>query len=298
MAAEPPFTDAGADIIIRSSDLVDLRVHKLILSLGSPVFDTMFNLPQPSDAPTAQSALPIIAVSEGSRTMAKFLKLFYPAAEIDVDNLTDVGDMLELSTKYDVEGGGRKRACKLLLSPVFLKNEPSRVFAIAHKYQLEQEVKLAASYTLRHPRFGTQYCTELEHLPAAAYYQLAEYNSRCRDAVACVTAPPDLLWIPSEDFVWFTCTCGRCQPGEVTVRILNGAKSTQPRKWWLDYMRDVAAALENTPCFDAIAISDKVDIALQKALDCSYCAKPAYAHMKRFNEILSAEIEQAISKVR
>ncbi|EMD39269.1 hypothetical protein CERSUDRAFT_122690 [Gelatoporia subvermispora B] len=41
-----PFTKSSADVIIRSSDGVDFRVHRIVLAEASPVFEGMFSLPQ------------------------------------------------------------------------------------------------------------------------------------------------------------------------------------------------------------------------------------------------------------
>ena len=44
---EHPFNKPTADVILRSSDDVDFRVHKVILAEASPVFEGMFSIPQP-----------------------------------------------------------------------------------------------------------------------------------------------------------------------------------------------------------------------------------------------------------
>ena len=46
--AQPPFDKLSADVILRSSDRVDFRVHRTILVEASPVFSDMFSLPQPT----------------------------------------------------------------------------------------------------------------------------------------------------------------------------------------------------------------------------------------------------------
>ncbi|KAJ7206395.1 hypothetical protein GGX14DRAFT_310226, partial [Mycena pura] len=51
-----------ADAILRSRDGADFYIHTVILSLVSPVFETMFSLPQ--SPPT--SAIPIIRMEEDS----------------------------------------------------------------------------------------------------------------------------------------------------------------------------------------------------------------------------------------
>ncbi|KAF8273062.1 hypothetical protein EI94DRAFT_1564704 [Lactarius quietus] len=43
----PPFDDADADIILRSSDQVDFHVYRVLLSKSSPFFKSIFSLPQP-----------------------------------------------------------------------------------------------------------------------------------------------------------------------------------------------------------------------------------------------------------
>ncbi|KAJ7739358.1 hypothetical protein B0H16DRAFT_1729451 [Mycena metata] len=75
--AQYPFANApGADTILRSADGVDFYVHRAILSLVSPVFEMMFQLPQPDDAP----AVPVIDVQELSAVLDRVLRFFYPGA--------------------------------------------------------------------------------------------------------------------------------------------------------------------------------------------------------------------------
>lgn len=44
--ADAPFNAPGADFILRAFDNVDFRVHKAILSVASPVFESMFTFPK------------------------------------------------------------------------------------------------------------------------------------------------------------------------------------------------------------------------------------------------------------
>lgn len=54
--ADPPFDKASADCILRSADQahVDFRVYRLVLSLASSVFESMFSLPD-SNIPSRSS---------------------------------------------------------------------------------------------------------------------------------------------------------------------------------------------------------------------------------------------------
>ncbi|KAI6016058.1 hypothetical protein PISMIDRAFT_17780 [Pisolithus microcarpus 441] len=62
---------------------VDFHVFKLFLSLASPFFETLFDLPQPSEAANAdmeiKDGLPVIPVSDGSKTLDLLLRFYYPA---------------------------------------------------------------------------------------------------------------------------------------------------------------------------------------------------------------------------
>lgn len=68
-----------ADIVLRSGgpDVVEFRAHRNILSIASPIFDTMFSLPQPG----AEKTLPACDLSEDSNTLQALLKFVYPVEE-------------------------------------------------------------------------------------------------------------------------------------------------------------------------------------------------------------------------
>lgn len=68
-----------ADIILRSGGpkLVEFRAHRTILSIASPVFETMFSLPQPA----ADKSLPVCDLSEDANTLDALLRLIYPVEE-------------------------------------------------------------------------------------------------------------------------------------------------------------------------------------------------------------------------
>lgn len=52
--AEGPFNNLSADVIIRSSDLVDFYVRKIIVVEASPVFAGMFTIRIPEEASASQ----------------------------------------------------------------------------------------------------------------------------------------------------------------------------------------------------------------------------------------------------
>ncbi|EKM51012.1 uncharacterized protein PHACADRAFT_262958, partial [Phanerochaete carnosa HHB-10118-sp] len=84
MQAPPPpfvFDIAHADVILRSSDSKDFPMYKVDLARSSPVFETMFSLPQPdlSDSQSElESGLPIIELSETADVLQVLLRFYLP----------------------------------------------------------------------------------------------------------------------------------------------------------------------------------------------------------------------------
>src|SRR6202041_1557624 len=77
----PTFDVPDTNIIIRSSDLVDFRVHKSVLAMTSPFFRDLFSLPQPSDTKTSDG-LPVVELSEDSELLNSLVSIIYPARTV------------------------------------------------------------------------------------------------------------------------------------------------------------------------------------------------------------------------
>ena len=72
-----PFDVPDANLIIRSSDYVDFRVHKPVLAMSSPFFKDLLSLPQPHDSDTVDG-LPMIQFSEDSELLNCLFSMLYP----------------------------------------------------------------------------------------------------------------------------------------------------------------------------------------------------------------------------
>jgi len=76
-----PFCVSDANLIVRSSDLVDFRVHKSVLAIASPIFSDALTLPQPSDSEVVDG-FPMIQVSEDSEVLNCLLSILYPVPTV------------------------------------------------------------------------------------------------------------------------------------------------------------------------------------------------------------------------
>lgn len=134
------FEAPDADIILRSSDGKEFRVHKVILSLASPVFQGMFDLPQPKE-PT-----PVVDFPESSDVLQPFVQYLYPCSPPKISDLAMWADLYTVADKYSTEVV--TDLLRDMLIPRFLETSPLRVYALASHWGFEEEAKVASTRTL------------------------------------------------------------------------------------------------------------------------------------------------------
>ncbi|EIW75070.1 hypothetical protein CONPUDRAFT_26165, partial [Coniophora puteana RWD-64-598 SS2] len=303
--ASSPFDHPKADVFLRSADGMYFRVFKLFLSLASPFFEAMFSLPQPDNADGEnRDGLPVIPVSESSKTLDSFLKFCYPstlAEDPDLIQLDDVVDIIEASRKYEVPII-EKRLGRALSIPSILEQDPYRCFAIACRSGMQKEAELAAPYTLRLPLIPPMF-PEIKMISSTQLLDLLSYHSQCSMAVSAV-CKNHKQWIedrPSASQLWLTTYkshFGRCR---ATTRYCFPYNDEQFNvvEWWADYMDEILPLVQDRPCKSTITgfpfnkIIEKV-----QALDCTTCAKTVRSGVVEFNNTLAMEVEKATSNVR
>ena len=185
ITAPHPFDRTDADIVLRSSDLVDFHVFSQVLLAASPFFEGMFDIPQP---PLYQQQLkdgrPIIEVSEESVVLDTILRICYPINNPSEWSLEEVEPALRAAIKYEMELPTTVLTTRLKsLIPV----SPFQVWAIACRLRLEEVASIAADevrctgktpqvLARRHPilRFEGSEC--LDGVSAGDFYRLCEYD--------------------------------------------------------------------------------------------------------------------------
>ncbi|KAJ7678647.1 hypothetical protein B0H17DRAFT_944343 [Mycena rosella] len=141
-----PFDDISADVILRSSDGIDFRVYRVVLSLASPFFKQMFSLPQPVTEPE----VPNITVTESALVLDRALRFWYPGAEpVAGETLDEFRDTLEaVILKYDMQfliPNAKKHLRK------HIDQDPLAVYAIACCHRWKDVALEAAKASLRLP---------------------------------------------------------------------------------------------------------------------------------------------------
>ncbi|KIP06167.1 hypothetical protein PHLGIDRAFT_19522 [Phlebiopsis gigantea 11061_1 CR5-6] len=224
------FDSPNADLVLRSSTPkgVEFRVHQCILAQASPFFEHMFQLPQPEAGP---SHIPVVDVSESSQTLEYLLRYVYPVPKPDVSSLDELVPVLEAASKYDFTVV-IDHLRTVLVSPPFLASDPVRVYAIACRFDLDAEARLASRHTLTIDVLDGPLIEDLKGITAYQYHQLLNLH-RARAAAA-----QELLILPD------TVKCMMC----------NGTHygAFYPPKWWKDYEERARKELAARPTADII----------------------------------------------
>jgi hypothetical protein len=293
--APSPFDDSKADIILRSIDQVDFRVYKCLLSLASPVFETMFTLPQPSEttiADEARDGLTVIPIDESARTLHSLLAFCHPGCVPILDNLDDIQEVLRLAMKFDMQGVAQ-RVVQVLRAPEFMQKEPLRVFAIACRFRFEDEARLAAKETLRFPVSEWKFVKELEYTSGGTHQHLLDYFFHCCVAAGEVASCFD--WITRSDYVWFTCTSSSCSDSRKTL-VDVGDNAYCPKFWWKKHMQRANATLQICPHYEIISKRDWMLAALKESR-CITCLRQGPKDLVRFSNEFSKEVLRRTSEV-
>ena len=176
-----PFDEDDADVTLRTSDNVEFRVHRVILSLASSVFKDMFSMPQPSLGSTDEndSTREPITVSEDGETLDIFLRICYPTINPKLSSLGQLRDVLAAATKYDAPLV-LDQMREALMAPEFLDSQPLVVFTIACIFHMEEVAQAAAETATTAPNLMSTFdYPKLEDVSAGAYHRLLQlYRTR------------------------------------------------------------------------------------------------------------------------
>ena len=306
--AAAPFDHPKADIILRSSDNIDFRVFRLFLSLASPFFETLFDIPQPADENEDQDVrdgLAVVPVTEDSKTLDALLRFCYPCTLADdpkLDVLQDAMEVLEAARKYSLDVI-EKKARQAIASPKILEAEPLRCFAVAHRGHLREETLHAAKYTLSQPLIPSWF-QEIDLITATDLLSLLTYHKRCADAVSSLKL--DLSWITShygsgQGCSWLYCYdsyrnsyCGCAKSGAPKYKLSWFDNSPQ---WWEDFMGETFTELRDKPSKETVKVVSEKTVQSVKVQNCYICSPKITESMRDFLDLFARKIEENVSQV-
>jgi hypothetical protein len=206
-ASPPPedFNMRNTDVILRSSDGANFRVHRLVLTTASPFFDDLFSLPQPDEDETIDGAH-VICLPEDKEVLHSLITMLYPIPSVLPDSYNKVLDLLTASQKYDmaaVQSSIRAEVSRKSY-PLLTGAAVFHTYAIASSKGLIPEMENAARLTLDYPMTFESIGDELRLFNGWALRDLASFRKRCRDSlVQCLESFLDYRDGPSK--IWTYC---------------------------------------------------------------------------------------------
>jgi hypothetical protein len=151
---DPPFVPLrlnvpDADIIVRSSDQVNFRVHKSLLAMSSPFFEDLLSLPQPPDDEIVDG-LPVVQLSEDASLLNCLVSLLYPIPPVRPSSYEKVFALLVACQKYDMVSiqSYIRSEIRLGTFPAPVEAEAFSAYALASSMGLVLEAENAARLTL------------------------------------------------------------------------------------------------------------------------------------------------------
>lgn len=297
--ATPPFDNPRrADVILRSSDLVDFHVYKLILSLASPVFETMFTLPATSSSDTMMAddddhrhGLSVVKLMEDSCTLEALLQACYPTTGPHLNSIDSVLHILGVAEKYEIT------ACHELARVVIAslaEDQPIRAYAVACRYGFKDVAVRAARacLTMTFDSIVRTNCPELTTVTGSQYQNLLQYHRDCGQKVSQLTSTLD--WIKDDDCDGLVpasnsgCRCLSRSPGK--------CRYGPPYVW--GYLARAGAALREHPM--ASVVFQASVFTAPEYVHCGYakCHGDKTKAMGNFVRLLSVAVNTAIVQVR
>ncbi|PSR78289.1 hypothetical protein PHLCEN_2v7485 [Hermanssonia centrifuga] len=317
------FTKPEADVIVRSSDEIEFRVHKSVLSTASCIFADTFGVPQPEsfkviddelDDAGGKDDLPIVALTEDAETLRVILRTLYADGISTIEDLGLLARVLAAAEKYEMAGIISTLA-PFLHTPRFLESEPFRVFAIAYHFTLPETILIAAKATLLHP-FPSSLPPELEYLPTPdVYHKLLLYRTRCEATLEPTLVDWMSVWIGFDESrfrhsiragamdmpAWSTVDrggCSFCVRGTYTTLNKYGVLPL----WFIDHLertRDMFKDRIEGPTVKSLKLLEKT-ISILPSIGSNGgcdCAEEAPLQLMQFSERLSDKLDEKLAEV-
>ena len=299
-----PFDHPQADVILRSSDNIDFRVFKLFLSLASPVFETMFGLPQPAEGADldeeTRDGLPVVSVSEDSKTLDALLRFCYPstlAEDPSLDGFTFATEILEAAKKYSLDAIERI-VCKALFNPRILEVDSLPCFVVARRADLHEQCALAAKYSLREPLIPARF-EGIQFISSTDLLALLTYHKNCTNAVLALQS--NLVWIENHyqqfNAINWMFGCGSCVSYSQSGTYM--PFRNRVASWWEDFMNETFVEVRDRPCAQTVEKRAEEAIRKFRANDdhCSHCSSAVSGGIQEFVTLFTNKMEEVVAEV-
>ena len=312
----PPysFDVPDADLIIRSSDLVNFRVHKPVLAMASPFFKDLLSLPQPSDGESIDG-LPMVQLSEDSDVLGTLVSMLYPLRPVIPKSYEKVSYslatfsavepkpcyqvlyLLAVCQKYEMDAvqASIRAEVNQEAFPTPKGAEVFSAYGIASRKGLIPEMEKAARQTLDHPMTFEILGEGLRSFEGWALLDLANFRKRYRDnLVSCFKS---FLKIEEMQLdIWTYCDYNVSRSGSYSLPIFN-VNGFLP-SWVVDlYQKHIDGLQEafSKSLFNPQNIRGEYLSALQDHIKSHVCVSCAVVHIEK-GETLFKDLENRLTQ--
>ena len=180
------FSPPDADIILRSSNSRDFRVLKLFITKSSPVLDKLIQTASDSAVsapPASTTPLPVIQMSESGPILYNLLTFILPVPPVLPSSVEGALELLSVAKKYEMNHvlAHIRGSMSLRDPPLICRSNALRVYSLAQKYGLRQEVVQAARLTVRSTLTVENLEDKLDVMPGDHLHELWKYHRRLRE---------------------------------------------------------------------------------------------------------------------
>ena len=261
-----PFDRKDSDLIIRSCDKVDFRVHKAVLAIASLVFEDMFTAPGPSPLEQGES-IPVINLTEDSKTLHHLLTMLYPVEPIP-QTFENALSLLAACQKYQMDStAARVRTLlKERTPPLITAQNSFRAYGTASRYHLREEALLAARLTLERMMNFYECGEDLSFISGADLFRLWQYRTECTKAAReCINQMKRNNTAP---------TISRSCTGSTNLGKYDAEELQSVPRWWHTHFLQRAADRPSPKSVANRAAFERSLTAHKSASGCPSCPQP------------------------
>ena len=174
-----PFTTEDGDVILHAGTDDTFRVHKVVLSLASPVFKDLFRTAQPDRPDGGQDGLPpTIPITDPPESVDLILRFIYPGVKPPtITNPITLSALLTIADKYGVQTvlpvvEGR------LADEEVVGMDPFGVYTVARRWGLSETAKKAARWLTLPQVMASPYSANPQSFAGDDFFRLVWYMQK------------------------------------------------------------------------------------------------------------------------
>jgi len=185
-STEKLINDPDADITLRSSDDLDFRVQKLFIIKSSPILNRIIQAASDHGKvapPGDREHPPVVQIPERGATLYNLFTFLLPMTPVLPSTVEETMELLSVTQKYEMSHVlvHIRGSISLNDPPLINKNNALRVYSLAQKYRLRQEMVQAARITLKSTLTIESLEGKLDVMPGDHLYELWRYHQRVKD---------------------------------------------------------------------------------------------------------------------